>query len=102
MNIEILKKNESSIFARTEVDAKVFFSGKTPSRKELKEAIAKLLNADASLVSVRKIKNNFGHENANITAYAYKTKEEHDLLEPKHIVARHSGKKKGEGAAPAE
>ncbi len=59
MALKITNKDEKPLFSRQEVDAEIEFKGAIPSRKELKQELAKQLSVDDSLIVISKIEPNF-------------------------------------------
>jgi ribosomal protein S24E len=96
-----LEDKKQPLFSRRIISAEIDFSeGKTPSRADVRNEIARAVKAEGKLVSVRKIATAYGHRKANVEAFVYATEAELAKSEPKHILDRHAPKKaKGEGAA---
>ena len=102
MEIKITEDKKQPLFGRRIVVAEVDFGeGKTPSRADLRNDIAKLLKADSKLLSVRKIETSYGARKARVESYLYSSVAELEKLEPKHIKKRHLPKEKKEGPAPS-
>lgn len=101
MEITILGKIDNLLLNRTEIIADVQHAGEsTPARKDLKKALAAKLSVDAELIAVRKLEPSFGN-NSKLWAFAYKSKEDMQKFEPKHILKRGAPKEAAkEGAAP--
>ncbi|MAG07854.1 hypothetical protein CMO89_00095 [Candidatus Woesearchaeota archaeon] len=91
MNVDIKDKKENQLLHRTEVRAELVYSGKTPSKEEVKKFISGKLSSDPELTVVKKVETVFGLEKANVLVYVYKGKEKLKKVEPKP-----GKKKKGE------
>lgn len=72
MPLEILEKRvkENPLMHRIEIELIISFKS-MPSRKEIREAIAKLLNRNLDLIIIKKIKTNFGLNKARVFAFLY-------------------------------
>jgi len=68
----------------------------TPSRATLRKLFAEHLNADPSLIFIRRIKTEFGMNKSICEVHVYKNAEAATKLEPKHIIERHKEKKEEE------
>ncbi len=100
MDTKILEDKKQPLFSRRIVSAEIDFAeGKTPSRADVRNEIARAAKAEVKLVSVRKISTAYGHRMAKVEAYVYSSEADLAKAEPKHIQARHAPKKaKGEAA----
>ncbi|MHA1589908.1 MAG: 30S ribosomal protein S24e [Candidatus Njordarchaeales archaeon] len=89
LKIELLSKFENKLLFRTEYKFKVVHEAQgTPSRKVIRENIAKLLNVPADLVVIRSIKTPFGVNESIVEAFVYEEKDKMLKIEPKHILIR--------------
>jgi ribosomal protein S24E len=108
MNINIVSNNDNKLLDRKEVEAEISFSGTTPKRAELKEAVGHKIGANPELIALRQVRSNFGSHSVKVTAYAYSSKEALMATEPLHIkvreglMAKPEKKKKAKAAAPAK
>lgn len=100
MNTKILEDKKQPLFSRRLVFAEIDFGeGKTPSRADVRNEIARAAKAESKLVSIRKIGTEYGHRTAKVEAYVYASEADLAKSEPKHIQSRHAPKKaKGEAA----
>jgi ribosomal protein S24E len=100
MDTKIIEDKKQPLFSRRQIVAEVDFGeGKTPSRPDIRNEVAKALKSDGKLLSVRKIDTAYGYRKATIEAYLYATEAELAKSEPKHIKKRDAPKeKKKEGA----
>ncbi|EFK95393.1 30S ribosomal protein S24e [sediment metagenome] len=83
MELTITNKKENKILQRTEIQAKISFTGATPSNKQVQEEIAKKLNAGIDLVVTKQILTTFGNTQAEVKAYVYNTIDQMKKIEPK-------------------
>ncbi|VVC03292.1 30S ribosomal protein S24e [Candidatus Bilamarchaeum dharawalense] len=106
MNVNIIANNDNKLLERKEIQAEVSFSGSTPKRTELKEAVGHKVGANPELIALRNVSSNFGRHMVKVTAHAYSSKEALLATEPVHIKVREGlmpkpEKKKKVKAAPA-
>jgi ribosomal protein S24E len=93
MDVKILAKKENLFFNRTHISAEVDHKNEaTPKRADVRKALAVALNANSELLAVRQLKSQFGFK-AKCTAVLYKTKEDMQKYESKHIIGRETGQK---------
>jgi ribosomal protein S24E len=102
MHIDIINKQDAPLLSRQEIQAKIGYTGKVPSRRELIGELAKKLNAKPELLVIKKIKPRYGLEQADITAYAYASRDWLDKVEKKYILARSEPKKEQADSSMAE
>jgi len=99
MEIKILEDKKQLLFSRRAVVGEVEFGeGKTPSRIDLRNEMAKQMKVESKLLSIRKIETAYGLRKARVEAYIYQSEAELEKAEPKHIKKRHLPKE----AKPAE
>src|SRR3989338_1788889 len=103
MELKILNKSEEALLARTKVESEVLFDKSTPSNKDIKSQLAKMLNKDEKLLDIKHIYTSFGMKKAKILCYAYK---DEDTLNKVKTKARKANKAatapSTEAAKPAE
>jgi len=103
MNIQVISKTKKPLLSREDVVARIEFTGTTtPARKQMREALASSLGADAKLVSLVKVSNEFGSPSVKVDLRVYENEEAFKKLEEKHLAERETGKKKEEEAPKAE
>jgi small subunit ribosomal protein S24e len=92
METKILSEKENPLLKRKEVDFQVDHSqtGNTPSRLEVRKAVATALKKDADLVFVKKMKTKTGSHIAVGLANVYDSVEQARLIEPKYIFKRNA------------
>ena len=89
MDIEVTKQSKEPLMKRSYFEAKIVFSGKTPSRIDLKKDLCKKLASKEDLTVIRKINTNYGSERAILNGYVYETEELMKKIENKHTLLRH-------------
>lgn len=74
--MKIINTKEQILLNRTEINSTVEYKNlKTPSRKELKEQIAKHMKTTIDLITIEKIRSEFGKNEIKILAHVYKDQE---------------------------
>ena len=95
-DIEILKKKDTPLLSRQRVSAMAYFEGKTPSRLELKELVAKKVSADPNLVVIRHIYQRYGSKKAKVICHVYKDEKAMKTLELETLIKKHTKQEKKE------
>jgi len=99
-NVEILSSRDNRLIERKEYIVKiVHWPQGTPSRKELRERIARMLGVSPDLVYVRKLKTEYGKCESLARVHVYESAERARSIEPSYIIKRNlgeEGKKEGE------
>ena len=92
MEVKIVSTKKNSLLKRKEVDFRVDqgLKGKTPTRLEVKKAIAAQLKMKDELVFIKKMKTMTGTNIAVGVANAYETLEQAKYIEPEYIRKRNS------------
>ena len=98
MNVKIESTTKQPLFSRSLVKAGISFDTSTPSRIELRKAVAESLKADVKLVSIVNINTDFGQKTGTVLANVYEKKEDLERLEPKVMQKRHLTKEEKEKA----
>lgn len=88
MEIRIESERYNPLLKRKEVYFRIKFNGKTPSRKEIREKIAGLLNAEPERFVVQYIKTEFGKKEAKCYAKIYDTAEDLKRIEEDYVLIR--------------
>ncbi len=89
MELEIVAKRENPLLKRTEVRFRVTHPNEmTPGRAVLREALAKVLHATRDIVVVDFSQSEFGRSASRGYAKVYKSKEDAEKVERKHILVR--------------
>jgi len=95
MEVKILSENENPLLKRREVVFQVEHNqtGSTPPRLEVRNAIAKILKTDVSLVFIKKLATKTGTRKSVGLANVYDSLEHAKLIEPEYIVKRNMPEK---------
>ncbi len=94
MDLKILSRKEEPLLSRTIVESEVSFDKATPSKSEIRNALAKSLGKDEKLIVVKGIYTGYGARKAKNTSYAYENEDVMKKIEPKP--------KENKGAAKGE
>lgn len=87
--LHVIKERINKVVGRTEVYGIVTHMGKgTPSRKDLKSAIAQLYSSPEDLVVIKYIRSEYGMGRSKIKAHVYENPERLKLFEPEYILKR--------------
>ncbi len=81
MNIE--HKIKEPLLSRLRVTGNLTFEATTPSKADLKKAIAHATKAEESLIVVKQIDNAFGKKSAKFEANIYDNEKDMQRIEPK-------------------
>lgn len=100
--MEVVKNIENKLLKRREIEAVMQNSSSTPTRAEIKKAIAKQLKVDEDLVVVNHIGSYFGVPNINIKAKVYDDKKSLEMNARPHMVKRNTFTQPKEEANGAE
>jgi len=101
LKLEIQEKKENPLIGRQEISFSVTETKATPSRKELREAIAAQTNSKEKNIIVDVLDTRFGTTDFKGEARVYENEEQLKKIELKPIVVRNFGKteeKKAEAA----
>jgi ribosomal protein S24E len=92
MEVKIVSKNKNSLLRRKELSFRVDqgAKGTTPTRLEVKKAIAAELKINDELVFIKRMKTMTGTNTALGVANAYETLEQAKFIEPEYIRKRNS------------
>ncbi|MCS7130416.1 MAG: 30S ribosomal protein S24e [Archaeoglobaceae archaeon] len=88
MEIRVEAERYNPLLKRKEMHLRVSFNGKTPSRMEIREKIAGLMNSELSRVILDHIKTEFGKREARVYVKIYDSPEALKAIEEKHIIER--------------
>jgi small subunit ribosomal protein S24e len=91
MEVKIVSQKQNPMLKRKEVNFEVEHeqAGSTPSRPEIRKAVASALKTDENVVLIRKFKTKTGTRKAVGMANVYDNIEQAKLIEPKYIIERH-------------
>ena len=99
MEVTILKEKDEPLLQRKKILAEVSDFAATPSRAELKDAVAKKVKGDAALLFIGKIRQDYGNRKAEIECFAYKDAKMAELLTKDGLKKRKAAKKAKEAPA---
>ena len=101
MKLEILKERTTPLLSRRRVTALVSFDGPTPSRNDLKKAVAKKVDSTDNLVIIKHVYPRFGNPEAKIIAHVYASEDEKKKVEKEYLLKKHVPKEAPKTEAPA-
>ncbi len=103
MKVEITSKRENPLMIRQELEFKVKEVNATPSRKDVRQQVAALANADEELMVVDVFETSYGTTEFSGKARVYKNQETLRKTELKQMIGRNfgAGEKKKQEEAPA-
>ncbi len=92
MEIRIVSTKENPLLKRKEVDFRVAHGpkGKTPSRVDVKKAIATELKINEEMVFIKRMRTITGTNTTAGIANVYETIEQANFIEPKYVRKRNS------------
>ena len=92
MEVRIVSTKENPLLKRKEVDFRVEHDpkGKTPSRLDVKKAIAAEMKINEEMVFVKRLRTMTGTNTAAGIANVYETVEQANFIEPEYIRKRNS------------
>jgi len=92
MKIKVTSEKYNPLLKRKEVQFQIHHeqTGGTPSRFEVRKALADLLKTELDLVYVKKFSTKTGTLTAVGTANVYDSVEQAKFVEPEHIILRNS------------
>lgn len=96
MEIRVESERYNPLLKRREVHLRVRFNGKTPSRAEIREKVAGLMNAELKRVVLDYVKTEFGKREAKVYAKIYDNEEALKAIEDRHILERNFPELKAE------
>ncbi len=88
MQIEVTKEEKNTVLNRKELKVKVQHPAGTPSRVEVKNAVAAQFNVNPELVIVDNMKTAFGKKETAAYIKIYESEEAARELEREHILKR--------------
>ncbi|MCD4703558.1 MAG: 30S ribosomal protein S24e [Methanosarcinaceae archaeon] len=88
MDINIVEDKNNSLLNRRELNFSVVFEGPTPTRNDVKNKLAAMLNVPLELVILQNMDNKFGKEEASGYVKIYEDAERMKTVEKEHILKR--------------
>ncbi len=104
MRVNIISKEENPLYSRTEIEFEAKDTPNTPSRKELREQISALVDADGKSMVVDVLRQSYGTSEIRGSARVYKDEKAMRRAEVAKVIIRNFGKGsvvKKKKAAPA-
>jgi len=102
MKLEIAKERDTPLLSRKRVTLNLEYEGATPSRLDLKKAVAKKLGSKENLTIIRHVYTRFGKQKAKIIAHVYEKEEDMKAIEFSKVVSKHQEKEEKKEAAKEE
>ena len=99
MKVEISGREKNDLFSREEVSFEVTDAKVTPSKKELREKISALTNANPEAVIIGRVVTVFGSTAVSGTAKIYKDAAAMKKAEPRFLLERNFGKQSADASA---
>lgn len=90
MDIRIIKDSKNLLLNRRELDFIVRYEGSTPSRNDVKNKLAALLNAPLELLVVQRIKTEYGMQEAKGYAKLYEDTDRMKEVELAYVLKRNA------------
>jgi ribosomal protein S24E len=101
MEIKVVSKKENPLLKREAISFQIEHTQtKTPSRTEVRKAVAKILKTDMKLVYVKKFKTKTGTSTAVGIANVYDSEEQAKFVEPEYVIKRNVSAVKPEAVKP--
>jgi small subunit ribosomal protein S24e len=90
MDIRIIKDKKNLLLNRRELDFVVRYEGSTPSRNDIKNKLAAMLNAPLELLVVQRIKTEYGMQEAKGYAKLYEDADRMKEVELEYVLKRNA------------
>ncbi|AKB55669.1 30S ribosomal protein S24e [Methanosarcina sp. A14] len=90
MDIRILKDKDNALLNRRELDFIVKYEGSTPSRNDVRNKLAAMLNAPLELVVVQKMKTEYGMKEGKGYAKIYENADRMKEVELEYVMKRNT------------
>ncbi|MHC1757015.1 MAG: 30S ribosomal protein S24e [Methanosarcina sp.] len=88
MDIKILKDKKNALLNRRELDFIVKYEGSTPSRSDIRNKLAAMLNAPLELLVIQRIKTEYGMQESKGYAKLYEDAARMKQVEQEYILKR--------------
>jgi small subunit ribosomal protein S24e len=88
MDIRILKDKNNSLLNRRELDFIVKYEGSTPSRSDIRNKLAAMLNAPLELLVIQRIKTEYGLQEGKGYAKLYENADRMKEVELEYVLKR--------------
>ncbi|MDD2777460.1 MAG: hypothetical protein PHY36_04525 [Methanocellales archaeon] len=90
MNSEVIEKRVNPLLKRLEIMFKVDHEGATPSREEIRNNLAAMLNAKKELVIIERMRSEYGKRETRGYAKIYNSEKDLGDIEQAHIIQRNA------------
>lgn len=97
MDFRIVEEKENKVLERKEINFEVIDAKITPTRKEIQKRIAALKNSKEELVSVVRVKQEYGKHRVIGLAHVYSNEKSLRKTEPAYIQKREKKKEENKG-----
>ena len=88
MDIKILKDKKNPLLNRRELDFIVKYEGSTPSRNDVRNKLAAMLNAPLELLIIQRIKTEYGMQEGKGYAKLYEDADRMKQVELEYVLKR--------------
>jgi len=88
MDIKILKDKKNALLNRRELDFTVKYEGSTPSRSDVRNKLAAMLNAPLELLVIQRIKTEYGMQESKGYAKLYEDASRMKEVELEFVLKR--------------
>lgn len=88
MKLTVKKKESNLLLSREEIEAIINVSDATPSFAEVKKELSSKIGKPEELTVIKSIYQQFGSDEAKVSAFVYDSKENLDKIEPKLKVKK--------------
>jgi len=90
MDIKVVKDKKNSLLNRRELDFVVKYEGSTPSRNDVKNKLAAMLNAPLELLVIQRIKTEYGMQESKGYAKLYEDADRMKQVEQAYVLKRNA------------
>lgn len=90
MDIKVIKDKKNSLLNRRELDFVVKYEGSTPSRNDIRNKLAAMLNAPLDLLVIQRIKTEYGMQESKGYAKLYEDADRMKQVEQAYILKRNA------------
>ena len=90
MDIKILKDKKNALLNRRELDFIVKYEGSTPSRNDIRNKLAAMLNAPLELLVIQRIKTEYGMQEGKGYAKLYEDATRMKEVELEYVLKRNA------------
>jgi small subunit ribosomal protein S24e len=90
MDIKILKDKKNALLNRRELDFIVKYEGSTPSRSDIRNKLAAMLNAPLELLVIQRIKTEYGMQEGKGYAKLYEDADRMKKVELEYVMKRNA------------